>query len=402
MDSMEYNKIAAAVLTAGIAFAGFGIIADNLSHPARLTHTVLDIKGAEPAAATAAPVVEGPKPIEPLLVSANPADGQAYTKKICIACHNFNEGGGNKVGPDLYGVVGRERASAPGFEYSAALKGKPGKWNYDTLNEWLYKPAAFAKGTKMAYAGLSDDKLRADVIDYLRTLSKDPEPLPTPEQVKAAEAKEAPAPKAAAAAAPAGESLPPLAPLLASADPEAGHAYTKKICIACHNFAEGAGAKVGPDLYGVVGRERASMPGYEYSAALKGKPGKWTYDTLNEWLYKPAAFAKGTKMAYAGLSDAKLRADVIDYLRTLAKSPEPLPASGPSAIKPAAASKPAADVPKVSGSSGGANAPAGQATQAGPNQNQPTDAQSQQQQPPQAHKVEPAAPGAPGAQGKPN
>ncbi len=402
MDSMEYNKIAAAVLTAGIAFAGFGIIADNLSHPARLTHTVLDIKGAEPAAATAAPVVEGPKPIEPLLVSANPADGQAYTKKICIACHNFNEGGGNKVGPDLYGVVGRERASAPGFEYSAALKGKPGKWNYDTLNEWLYKPAAFAKGTKMAYAGLSDDKLRADVIDYLRTLSKDPEPLPTPEQVKAAEAKEAPAPIAAAAAAPAGESLPPLAPLLASADPEAGHAYTKKICIACHNFAEGAGAKVGPDLYGVVGRERASMPGYEYSAALKGKPGKWTYDTLNEWLYKPAAFAKGTKMAYAGLSDAKLRADVIDYLRTLAKSPEPLPASGPSAIKPAAASKPAADVPKVSGSSGGANAPAGQATQAGPNQNQPTDAQSQQQQPPQAHKVEPAAPGAPGAQGKPN
>jgi cytochrome c len=399
---MEYNKIAAAVLTAGIAFAGFGIIADNLSHPARLTHTVLDIKGAEPAAATAAPVVEGPKPIEPLLVSANPADGQAYTKKICIACHNFNEGGGNKVGPDLYGVVGRERASAPGFEYSAALKGKPGKWNYDTLNEWLYKPAAFAKGTKMAYAGLSDDKLRADVIDYLRTLSKDPEPLPTPEQVKAAEAKEAPAPIAAAAAAPAGESLPPLAPLLASADPEAGHAYTKKICIACHNFAEGAGAKVGPDLYGVVGRERASMPGYEYSAALKGKPGKWTYDTLNEWLYKPAAFAKGTKMAYAGLSDAKLRADVIDYLRTLAKSPEPLPASGPSAIKPAAASKPAADVPKVSGSSGGANAPAGQATQAGPNQNQPTDAQSQQQQPPQAHKVEPAAPGAPGAQGKPN
>jgi cytochrome c len=107
-------------------------------------------------------------------------------------------------------------------------------------------------------------------------------------------------------------------------------------------------------------------------------------------------------MAYAGLSDAKLRADVIDYLRTLAKSPEPLPASGPSAIKPAAASKPAADVPKVSGSSGGANAPAGQATQAGPNQNQPTDAQSQQQPPPQAHKVEPAAPGAPGAQGKPN
>jgi cytochrome c len=71
------------------------------------------------------------------------------------------------------------------------------------------------------------------------------------------------------------------------------------------------------------------MPGYEYSAALKSKPGKWTYDTLNEWLYKPAAFAHGTKMAYAGLSDAQLRADVIDYLHTLSKSPEPLPTASP-------------------------------------------------------------------------
>jgi cytochrome c len=404
MDSMEYNKIAAAVLTAGIAFAGFGIIADNLSHPARLTHTVLDIKGAEPAAATAPPVEQGPKPIEPLLVSANPADGEAYTHKICVACHNFKEGAGAKVGPDLYGVVGREQASAPGFEYSSALKAHHGKWTYDTLNDWLYKPAAYAKGTKMAYAGLSDDKLRADVIDYLRTLSPSPEPLPTPDQVKAVEAKEAasaPAP-AKTAAAPAGETLPPLDPLLAKADPEAGHAYTKKICIACHNFAEGAGAKVGPDLYGVVGRERASVPGYEYSTALKSKTGKWTYDTLNEWLYKPSAFAKGTKMAYAGLSDPQLRADVIDYLRTLSKTPEPLPAvtkasaatpapvaktpapaapaekttaKAPAPATPAApAAKPAADAPKGAGSSGGVTAPAGQATQAGPNQNQPTDA----------------------------
>jgi cytochrome c len=449
MDSMEYNKIAAAVLTAGIAFGGLGIIADNLSHPERLTHTVLDIKGAEPAAA--APKVEqGPKPIEPLLVSAIPADGEAYTHKICVACHNFKEGAGAKVGPNLYGVVGREQASAPGFEYSSALKAHHGKWTYDSLNEWLYKPAAYAKGTKMAYAGLPDDKLRADVIDYLRTLSPSPEPLPTPEQVKAVEAKEAAsAPAPARAAAPAGESLPPLDPLLAKADPEAGHAYTKKICIACHNFAEGAGAKVGPDLYGVVGRERASMPGYEYSAALKSKPGKWTYATLNEWLYKPSAFAKGTKMAYAGLSDAQLRADVIDYLRTLSKTPEPLPAitkasaaapapvakspgatapavkpasaavpkpaeAAPASAKPleiakpapatpaSAAAKPATDAPKGAGSSGGASAPAGQATQAGPNQNQPTDAQSQMQQPPQAHAVPPAAPGAPGAQGKPN
>jgi len=328
MESMETTKIAAAVLVAGIAFVGLGVVSDNLSYEKRLTHPVLDIKGAEPAATTAAPAETGPKPIEPLLVSAVPADGEAYTHKICIACHNFKEGAGAKVGPNLYGVVGREQASAAGFEYSSALKSHHGKWTYDSLNAWLYKPAAYAKGTKMAYAGLSDDKLRADVIDYLRTLSPSPEPLPTPDQVKAAEAKEAPPPAPAtpaAAAAPAGENLPPLAPLLAKANPADGQAYTKKICIACHNFAEGAGAKMGPNLYGVVGRERASMPGYEYSAALKGKPGKWTYDTLNEWLYKPSAFAHGTKMAYAGLSDPQLRADVIDYLHTLSQNPEPLP-----------------------------------------------------------------------------
>ena len=400
MDSMEFNKIAAAVLTAGIAFAGLGIVADNLSHPDKLTHTVLDIKVPETSTtgAPAAPV--GPAPIEPLMVSAKAEDGQAYTKKICVACHNFNEGGANKVGPDLYGVVGRERASAPGFEYSAALKSHPGKWDYDSLNEWLYKPAAFAKGTKMAYAGLSDDKLRAAVIDYLRSLSANPEPMPTEAQIKAAEAKAAPKPSAAAAPAAGGSAeaaLPAIGPLLASADPAAGQAYTKKICVACHNFAEGAGAKMGPDLYGVVGRERASVPGYEYSAALKSHPGKWTYDTLNEWLYKPSAFAHGTKMAYAGLSDNKLRADVIDYLHTLSHDPEPLPAASA-----ASGPKPSGEAAKGSGSSGGADAPAGEATQAGPNQNQPTDAQTKQAQPPQAHAATPTQPGTPAAQGKPN
>jgi cytochrome c len=344
MDSMEFNKIFAAVLTAGITFSALGLIADNTVHPERLTKSVLDIKVAEPSApaAAAAPAVP---PILPLLVNATPDEGQALTKKVCIACHNFNEGGANKVGPNLYGVVGRERASAPGYTYSAALKGKPGKWTYATLNEWLYKPSAFAPGTKMAYAGVSDNKLRASLIDYLRTLSPTPEPLPTAAEaaaeVKAAAVSESPA---GAAAAPAAAGLPPLEPLLAKANPADGQAFTRKICIACHNFNQGGANKVGPVLYGVVGRERASAPGYTYSAALKGTPGKWTFATLNEWLYKPSAFAPGTKMAYAGIENAQTRADVIDYLRTLSTDPEPLP--GEAAAKPApGATAPAATAP---------------------------------------------------------
>jgi cytochrome c len=89
-------------------------------------------------------------------------------------------------------------------------------------------------------------------------------------------------------------------------------------------------------LYGVVGRERASYPGYTYSAALKGHPGKWTFATLNEWLHKPSAFAPGTKMAYAGIGNDQTRADVIDYLRTLSPNPEPLPQAAGSPASPGA------------------------------------------------------------------
>jgi cytochrome c len=181
MDSLELNKIGAAILTAGIAFSGLGIVADNLSSPKRLKESVLKIEGVP--AATAEPAAAAPAPlpaIAPLLASASPDAGAADAKKLCSACHNFAEGAGAKVGPDLYGVVGRVRASAPGFDYSAALKAIPGKWTYDTLNEWLHSPRTFANGTKMAFAGIDDNKERADVIDYLHTLSHDPEPLPAP------------------------------------------------------------------------------------------------------------------------------------------------------------------------------------------------------------------------------
>ena len=142
MESLEFNKICGAVLTAGIAFSALGLISDQLSHPKLLKESVLKIKTAEPAPSTAPAAAPGLPPIAPLLAKADPAAGEAFTKKICIACHNFQEGGANKVGPVLYGVVGRDKASAPGYTYSAALKSKGGKWTLADLNTWLTNPRA--------------------------------------------------------------------------------------------------------------------------------------------------------------------------------------------------------------------------------------------------------------------
>ena len=343
---MEINKLAGAVLVAGIAFLGLGIVADNVVHPERLAKSALDIKGADaPAASSAAPAAAAIPPIAPLLVSATPDDGQALTKKVCIACHNFNEGGANKVGPDLYGVVGRAQASYTGYSYSAALKTHTGKWTYAELNKWLYKPSEYAPGTKMAYAGVTSDKLRASLIDYLRTLSPNPEALPTKTEADAEATAASKVAATPAAAAPAAAGLPPLIPLLAKADPERGQAFTKKICVACHNFKEGGPNLVGPNLYGVVGRQRASLASYTYSAALKGKPGTWTFEELNQWLVKPSAFAPGTKMAYAGIGNDQTRADVIDYLHTLSGTPLPLPTGANGASEKPAVAAPASTAP---------------------------------------------------------
>ena len=116
-------------------------------------------------------------PIAQLLASASPQQGE-QAAKVCLTCHNMAKGQGNKVGPDLYGVVGRAVASEAGFNYSAALKAKGGTWTFDALNPWLANPRKDVPGTLMTFGGLPNEKQRADIIAYLNANSDSPQPLP--------------------------------------------------------------------------------------------------------------------------------------------------------------------------------------------------------------------------------
>jgi cytochrome c len=196
MNSFELNKVLGALLGCCLVLVAMHIASGAIFAPAVPAKPGYEIavKQEQPAGGAAAAPVE--QPIETLLASAS-VDHGAQVAKQCQACHNFQEGQGAKVGPDLYGVVGRAVASVAGFNYTAALKAKGGTWTFEALNKWLTKPSADVPGTAITFAGLTNEKQRADVIDYLDSLAATPVPLP-----KAA------ANPPAAAPAPAGGSAP--------------------------------------------------------------------------------------------------------------------------------------------------------------------------------------------------
>lgn len=185
MDSLETNKAVASVLVAGITFFLCGTLGDLLVRPHRPAKPAIEIPALKEAASSQ-PQQPAEVPIAVDLAKADLAKGEGYAHSVCAACHTFNQGEKAGVGPNLYGVVGAPHGHMQGYDYSEALKSKQGPWTYDELNEWLTKPSAYAKGTKMTFAGIPDEQLRADVIDFLHTLSPNPEPLPKPEAPPAA------------------------------------------------------------------------------------------------------------------------------------------------------------------------------------------------------------------------
>ncbi|CAA2137368.1 cytochrome c family protein [Hyphomicrobium sp. ghe19] len=186
MDSFEFTKIAGAVLSALLLIFGVKTAIDmNVGHTPEKPGFVLpaaapaaEAATSKESAAEAAPAAGGGgEEVVALLAKANPENGKAIFKK-CQACHVSEKGKAPTVGPNLWDVVNRPKASFPGFSYSEAMKSKGGNWSFEELAHFLHGPKTFIPGTKMVFKGLPTASDEADVIAYLATLADTPVPLP--------------------------------------------------------------------------------------------------------------------------------------------------------------------------------------------------------------------------------
>ena len=197
MDSFEWNKIAGAVLGTLIFIFVIRLVAEGVyepEKPAKPGYVVEGVTEEAGAGAAEAPKEEAMPDWGTVLAKADAGAGKTLSTR-CEQCHDLSSAKQNKIGPELYGVVDRPRASVAGFDYSSAMKGKGGTWTYDELFKFIKSPGAYIPGTKMSFAGLSKADDRINLIAFLRTNGDSPAPIPAPAPAAAAPAAEPPAPK---------------------------------------------------------------------------------------------------------------------------------------------------------------------------------------------------------------
>jgi cytochrome c len=178
MDSFELNKVLGAILGTCLVLLVTSFTAGAIFAPPKLEKPGFEIAVKEEAAGGEKAAAAPSEPIEKLLQTASIQKGEASAKK-CAACHDFTKGGPNKVGPNLFGIVGDKKGEGRGFNFSAPMKAKGGTWTIDDLNKFIDNPKGFVPGTAMGFAGIQKDSERADLLAYLNSLSDSPQPLPT-------------------------------------------------------------------------------------------------------------------------------------------------------------------------------------------------------------------------------
>ena len=178
MNSFEINKIIVAVILTIVIVFGVNKLTDviyNVKAPEGNTYNI--VTETKEISKSDTVNVEGNINISALLALGNIDHGEVVFKK-CAACHSVSKGGGNKIGPALWGVIGKKVGSTSDYKYSKAMSGFGKNWDFEAMNNFLIKPKDYIKGNKMAFAGISKEKDRASVILYLNEQGDSPLPLP--------------------------------------------------------------------------------------------------------------------------------------------------------------------------------------------------------------------------------
>ena len=177
MNGFEINKIIAAIIFTVLVVFGIEKITDLIFFVKKPSQAAYVVEAPTLKTTTSSSSSSGEVDIKALLAMGTIEHGEKVFKK-CTACHVVAKGGKNKIGPVLYGVLGRQSAAISDYKYSKALVAHGKKWSYGEMNAYLLKPQAHIKGTKMAFAGLKSEKDRASVILYMNTFSDNPLPNP--------------------------------------------------------------------------------------------------------------------------------------------------------------------------------------------------------------------------------